>query len=399
MNVSCQGPGGAQCTSATTASGHAAALQIFAADIVLSQGVAPMVTNVGGNLTAAVTEAGVRNISLSASDPGGVYKALFTLDGRVVSSKIFDGNNGRCLDVGGTTDGLQAFRYIRPCPTSIGADIPFDTNAVSDGSHHLVVTVIDVAGNATVALDRNLTVLNHPGASAGTAVTAPLGQPLMRVPDNGFDASERVSLTGRWAHARGVSVVSGFGRVPEIVGKLSGADRRGVGGAAVDVLWTAAYPGARALALPAVRTDPDGSFRVRLPADSSSGTVRLAYRSHLGDVAPVATLALKLRVRTSLGLHVSPRVTDVGRTVFFNGRLLGGPIPAGGKQLVVEARSPGSAWIDFKVIRTDKLGRFHSTYRFRFPGPASYQFRVLSKYEAAFPFISGASNVVGVRER
>ncbi len=87
-----------------------------------------------------------------------------------------------------------------------------------------------------------------------------------------------------------------------------------------------------------------------------------------------------------------------GGTIHFSGRLRGGPIPPGGKQLVLEARSPGASWIEFHVIRTRAGGRFAYLYHFRLPGPARYQFRVLSEPEADFPFASGASNVVGVFE-
>jgi hypothetical protein len=40
-----------------------------------------------------------------------------------------------------------------------------------------------------------------------------------------------------------------------------------------------------------------------------------------------------------------------------------------------------------------------ASYRFKFPGPVTYRFRVLSRYEADFPFLAGASNVVDVHER
>ena len=65
---------------------------------------------------------------------------------------------------------------------------------------------------------------------------------------------------------------------------------------------------------------------------------------------------------------------------------------------MLEARSPGGPWIEFHVIRTRPGGRFAYLYRFRLPGPAHYQFRVLSEAEADFPFAAGASNVVGVFE-
>ena len=104
-------------------------------------------------------------------------------------------------------------------------------------------------------------------------------------------------------------------------------------------------------------------------------------------------------MRAGIALSVAPHTASVGRSIFFRGRLLGGPIPAGGKQLVLEARSPGGPWIEFDVISTDSHGRYRASYRFKFPGPADYQFRVRSEHESDFPFAAGSSNVVGVRER
>jgi hypothetical protein len=69
----------------------------------------------------------------------------------------------------------------------------------------------------------------------------------------------------------------------------------------------------------------------------------------------------------------------------------------GGKQLVLEARS-GREWLQFDTVSTGAKGRYHATYRFKFPGPITYQFRVLSRYEADFPFLDGVSNVVDVHE-
>ena len=66
---------------------------------------------------------------------------------------------------------------------------------------------------------------------------------------------------------------------------------------------------------------------------------------------------------------------------------------------MLEARSPGGPWIEFDVVRTDARGRYHASYRFKFPGPADYQFRVLCEPESDYPFATGSSNVVGVRER
>jgi hypothetical protein len=147
------------------------------------------------------------------------------------------------------------------------------------------------------------------------------------------------------------------------------------------------------------RTDVDGRFSVSVPAGASSRTLRFAYRAHLDDARPAATGALRLVTPAGIALHVSPHTAGAGSSIFFRGRLRGGPIPRGGKQLVLEARSPGSPWIQFKVVRTDARGRYRASYRFKFPGPADYSFRVRSEAESDYPFAAGSSNVVGVHER
>ena len=50
------------------------------------------------------------------------------------------------------------------------------------------------------------------------------------------------------------------------------------------------------------------------------------------------------------------------------------------------------------MIRADALGRYRAAYRFKFPGPARYQFRVLSEAEADYPYADAGSNVVVVHE-
>ena len=82
------------------------------------------------------------------------------MDGKVVQSTVLDEDGGRCRNVGETSDGLAAFLYVQPCPASVSADVGFDTTRVANGEHHLVVSVIDAAGNAATVLDRNITIEN-----------------------------------------------------------------------------------------------------------------------------------------------------------------------------------------------------------------------------------------------
>ena len=195
------------------------------------------------------------------------------------------------------------------------------------------------------------------------------------------------------------SATTSYARPQIITGQLTASGGAPIGGALLDLRASPAYAGAKPVAMAGPHTDASGRFSVRIAPGTSSRTLHIAYRAHIGDALPVATRTLRLSVRAGIGLRVSPHTASVGSGIRFAGRLRGGPIPHGGKQLVLEARSPGSAWIEFKVVRTDARGRFHASYRFKFAGPAAYRFRVRSEAESDFPFAAGASNVVAVHER
>jgi hypothetical protein len=382
--ASCFGESGFPCADETEdPNGYAAVVYLYAADLILEQTSPPSVADVSGELTSAPTVSGTSDVSFSASDAGsGVYEAVFSVDGRVVQSTVVDENGGRCKNVGQTTDGRAAFLYVQPCAASVNADVGFDTTAVANGAHHLVVSVIDAAGNAATVLDRNVTVENTP----------PPGGP------NGTNASASAALAVAWKGARGARLASGFGRTETIVGRLTGAGGVPIGGAQVQVSSTADYAGASMTALASVLSEADGDFSLRIPAGSSSRTLRLSYSDRVG-APPVVTRTLTLSVHAGVRVRVAPRTASVGSSIHFSGRLLGGPVPSGGKLLVLEARSPGGRWLEFDVIRSNARGRFHASYRFKFPGPARYQFRAVCEAEADYPFATGASNVVGVFER
>jgi hypothetical protein len=388
VNVNCGVIPGHSCQPNTgDPNGYAAAIYLYAADLTLEQGAGPHATAVTGELASAATVRGLSDVAFDATDPGsGVYEALFSIDGHVVARSPLDENGGRCRDVGQTTDGLAAFLYVQPCLTSVSADVPFDTTGLSNGAHHLVVSVIDAAGNAAPVLDRTLTVANPP----------PPGVP---GPANGTNASIQATLTARWQGTTKASFTTGYARAHTLTGRLTAPGGAPISDASVELHASPAYAGASAVAMPSPRTDATGRFSVRIPAGTSSRTLRLAYRAHLGDTLPVATRTLRLRVRAGIVLRVSPRTARVSSAIRFRGQLRGGPIPHGGKQLVLEARSLGSTWIEFKVVHTDAHGRYGASYRFKFSGPADYRFRVRSEAESDFPFAAGSSNIVSVHER
>jgi hypothetical protein len=360
---------------------------LYAADLVLEQNEGPTVTGVTGELATVPSVTGTSDVEFTASDPGsGVYEALFSVDGQVVQRTVVDENGGRCVNVGGTSDGLPAFLYVQPCAAKVSVDVPFDSTQVSNGSHHLVVTVIDAAGNSAPVLDRQLTISNPP----------PPGTP---GPPNGTNASAQATLTAAWTGAKGARLTSAYGRTHVIEGRLTAPGGMPIGDAQIECIALPAYAGAKAASIACPKTESDGRFALRLPGDVGSRTLKFAYHAHLGSSPSVATRSLVLIVRAGLRLRVSPRTTSVGGRIVFTGRLLGGPIPPDGKEVVLEARSPGGPWIEFDVLRSDRRGAYRAFYRFKFPGPASYSFRAVSETESDYPFAAGASNLVGVYER
>ncbi len=364
--------------------GFAAVVFVFAADLVLEQEIDPQASDVGGELTSAASVIGTSNVSFTASDPGsGVYEALFTVDGQVVQRTVLNEDGGRCRDVGQTSDGLPAFLYVQPCPSSVSADVGFDSSLVSNGAHHLVVSVIDAADNSATILDRQVTI-DNPGAPG---------------PANGVNATSQAKLTVHWLGVRGSRLTSPFGKPHEIVGQLSAISGAPISAATVEVAATPAGRRAGAASSLSVHTGGSGAFKLLLPRGVSSRTLRFVYRSNIGAANAAATATLSLAVRAGLTLSITPRRTSVGRSIHFIGRLLGGPFPSDGKQLVLEARAPGGRWIEFDDVRTDSRGRYRASYRFRFPGPATYQFRVLSEPEADYPFAQGTSRTIAVLER
>ena len=373
--------------NAADPNGYAAAVYLYAADLTLEQNAGPSASGAGGELASAASVKGSSAVVFNASDPGaGVYEAVFSVDGQVVQSSVVDDNGGRCRDVGQSADGRPAFLYVLPCQASVSVDVPLDTTRLSNGAHHLIVSVLDAAGNAAPVLDRVITVANPPPACAPGAA-------------QGTSASAQGTLAASWKGTGRALLTSAYGRRQTIVGRLTGSGGAPIAGAQVELVGMPSSGVGAAVALASPRTQADGRFSVSLPGGMSSRKLCLAYRGAGSGATPALTRTLTLRVHAGIALRVSPRTASVGRSIFFRGRLLGRPIPAGGKQLVLEARSPGSGWLEFKVVRTDARGRYHAAYRFKFAGPADYSFRVRSEAELDYPFAAGSSNVARVHER
>jgi hypothetical protein len=365
--------------------GYKALIAVYAADITLEQTAAPAVEAVGGALASASAVSGRSELTFRASDTGaGVWKALLSVDGAPPQQTLLDEGDGRCRDVEGTADGSAAFLYLQPCTQSVNTDVALDTTALGNGEHRVAVSVVDAAGNSAPVLEREISVANPLPCRAGAPPPA---------------AGDEALLSARWHGTRTAALTSAFARAQTVDGVLTTATGVPIGGAPVEVATAPAGERSAAAQSSLARTGADGRFSVRLPGGGPSRTVCVLYRGPSGVGAPLAMRELALGVRAQAALAISPRRVSVGGRIHFRGRLLGGHVPPGGKQLILEARSGGSGWLQFRDVRTDARGRFRASYRFRFPGPATYEFRALCEAEADYPFARGASNVVRVHER
>jgi hypothetical protein len=366
---------------------------VFNASFDVRDDAAPSGGLVGPSVDAR-TWSGVTHLAFNAVDSGGgLYRAIVEFDGAEATSSPLGSANG-CVDVGPDPN-VREFASAQPCPTRIdGGALDVDTSELPQGDHTVRILLEDAAGNRTPIFGP-VTRRIDAGAAVG-----PGSDPALRGAANGDGASDLARLTAHWGQ-RGsrTLLVSRFGRRHVVRGRLRTADGAPIANAAIDMVSKTTAVNARELAKRAgPRTGADGTWRVVLPRSVSSRDVTFRYRSHVNDTVASASASVRLRVRAGLQLTIHPRRVRQGQAIHFDGRLLGGPLPRGGKQVVLMARASQGGWVRFNVVRTGAGGRFRALYRFRQAGAAAYRFRALSLSEAAYPYLAGGSNVVKVRK-
>ncbi|HEY2202577.1 MAG TPA: hypothetical protein VGH56_11860 [Solirubrobacteraceae bacterium] len=389
-SASCGGGEGGTCPPSGAQGSRALSSQynVYAADIDLIDNTPPTVSGVSGPLVVGGTLAGNESVSFNASDgQSGVYGGSLVVDEHTVTSRILDTNGGACQSLGVTKDGQRSFEHAQPCKPSVSASLTLDTSKLAAGAHSLELIVDDAAGNQTVAYAATITVSGPPSSGPGGAQPGPC---------TATTSQNQATLTARWTSTAKALRTSRYGAIERITGRLTAPGGAGIAGATIDVCETPAFHGAPTRQLGGVPTGPSGQWSLMLPRGVSSSTLRFVYPSPQ-NASAAASATLRLGVHAGITLRITPHAVSVGRKIYFSGVLHGGPIPSGGKQLVLEASS-GGEWIQFNTIRTDAKGRYHASYRFRFPGPVTYRFRVLSRYEADFPFLDGTSSNIAVHE-
>src|SRR3954471_13552950 len=294
-------------------------LRLFGARVVLGDASNPVPSTVSGSLTSEPRFAGPLDITLNASDTGsGIYRVLLLVDDQPAAAKVVDDNGGACADVNPANADPYEFGSQTPCKSAAGGTFTFDSSQLPDGAHNLKVQVEDGAGNATTVVNRPVTIV------AG------------RGPANGTGASDGARLAVRWTRTRRVTLRTGSPGRAILSGRLVDQAGHPISGATLDVITRTTVPSSRERAVahgPVTRAS--GHFTWRVGAHASSRDVRIAYRSHAHDAAPVAQRTMHLRVRAHLRLSARPRRARAGTVVRFSGRLLSRPIPRRGKQIVL----------------------------------------------------------------
>ena len=373
----CDGPlGSPDCPAGT----EHATLEILRSEVLLSDTSPPSAGRATGSAVSFTTWQGVHVFAFPAGDEGsGVYQAIVEVDGAPTLVRTVNDWGGRCVD---TTAGGRVFRYPRPCLTSVDALVAVDAGRLPAGDHDVALQVTDAAGNVrTVYSARKRIVAPQPS-------TGPGGEPAPRGPTNAEHGSDPARLRVRWVGTRRATLTAPFGRRHVIRGRLTTAAGSAIRGARIELRTAIDGRPGPPIDKGGARTRRDGRFTLILPANASSRTLVLRYRTLTGT--------LRLRVRAGVGL----RVAGVGRRAFrISGWLAGRPLPSTGKVVELQARSPGRRWITFRTLRASRTGRFATRYTFRRGGPALYLMRARVRAGDDYPYATGSSHAVRVRVR
>jgi hypothetical protein len=271
------------------------------------------------------------------------------------------------------------FEPLPPAPPRDGEmRARWSSDAYPAGEYEFQATGYDTAGNVAVTSRRRngtAMVLSNP-----LKATTSLGA--------GFGASPRERTIP-------------YGRGIRVGGRLMTGIRSPLGGMPVRIVERFAPGAATATRVSTVRTGPDGSYALWLAPGPSRDVVATFGGS--STLSRSASRPLHLAVRSALRLRTSAATARIGGApLVFRGRV--GPsasIPAEGKSVQLQFRLAGLPWSEFRIVQTDRHGRFRYAYRFSDDDSrgALFQFRAYAPAQDGWPFEPAGSRPVIVRGR
>src|SRR5579875_3453906 len=161
VTAGCVGAAGFSCDNGAR-NGAWALAQVSSATLLLQNIASPTARGFTGSLLGHAVH-GTGRLRMTASDPGGpgVYRIAVTIDGRTVHDATPSRNGGACVSVGNdASTGALEFDAAQPCPTSLTTTLRIPTAQLPDGTHRLVLSVTDAAGNTATPLRRTISTDN-----------------------------------------------------------------------------------------------------------------------------------------------------------------------------------------------------------------------------------------------
>ncbi len=179
-----------------------------------------------------------------------------------------------------------------------------------------------------------------------------------------------------------------FRKAGAVKGRLRAPDGSPIGGAPVTVTETFAPGSLLDRRVRTVQTEPDGSYRSKLPGGPSRD-VKVSYdgsKRYIGD----SEGGLDFDVRGAAGFRTSKRRIVAGHAVKFLGRVKRyyAQIPPGGKLVEVQVKS-GKDWTTVgHATGTDKQGHVVIRHRFRrfYTQRVTFTFRLKVTSETGWPY-------------
>jgi hypothetical protein len=342
---------------------------------------------------------------IDKTDPVGSFRALDPADPRELRVDVMDATSGVA---GGWIEyrkaGESDFRRLETRRSDGVLAARLDDRSLPAGRYEVRAVVTDVAGNEAVI------------GSWADGAPAVLGLPLRlsaSLSAMGDVTAKRCAKAAKGRRGKGkrgkarprskcrreavskTTLELAHGKRAASSGRLTTGQGVAIAGAPI-VVEAQARTGGAFVHLGATRTDAQGRFRFKIPSGPSR-TVR--YRYDGTNTVKPADGRLTTKVRAAARLKVSRRRLLNGQAVRFTGRLLGKPIPAGGKLVALQARV-GRGWRTFATPRANAKGVFKHRYRFTATtGLRRYAFRAVVAREAAYPYEAGMSRTVRVAVR
>jgi hypothetical protein len=348
---------------------------LYGIDVTVRDDQPPVPELAAEGLLASGPRSGSDPVVLSAADNAGIRRVeLYDVTGAPSLVGFEDYTAGR-NEQGATCSA----RVAKTCPDLARESVR--PTSLQAGPRRVLVRTIDAGGNAT---DRG-------------PFTVDVTTPSDRGARNGSGATDSATLTARFRGRKRPSRTVGYGDRVRIQGRLRNSAGQPIGGAELALLTTNDRPGASTFTRKRVRTEADGTFRLRWRARASQ-RLELGWKSHVNDANYSAVARLRLGTRATATLRPSTRSPGVGQRVTLRGHLR---VPARGVTVILQGRPLGGRYRTFADTETRKGGRFAVGYRFRDAGSRGQTFRFRAKIRAGrrYPFETGFSRAVTVHVR